>query len=120
MLSKQHKFIFVHVSRTGGSSFERMAGVELTSHKITKHLGNTDFEEKHKNFEYYRTKFPNEFNTFFKFTIVRNPFERMVSRWFWRTKVVKNITEMDLEEFIIHYPGKQFSKKFKLFLVEGW
>jgi hypothetical protein len=114
MISKQHRFIFVHVGRTGGSSFERIAGVEVTSNEKTKHFGNTDFDEKHESFEYYKIKYPDEFNAFFKFTIVRNPFDRLVSRWLWRTNVVKNIGEMDFKDFILQTNYGQYSKKFKL------
>lgn len=69
----------------GGSSLERAAGLEITSDKRTKHLGNTDFPEKHKGFNFYLLGYPIEFETYFNFTIVRNPFERLVSAWLWRT-----------------------------------
>ena len=72
MISAEYRFIFVHSDRTGGSSFERAAGVETTTDPRTAVLGNTDFVGKHKNFEYYRKTHPAQFESYFKFTIVGN------------------------------------------------
>ncbi len=115
MISFQHKFIFVHVGRTGGTSFERAAGIPVTTDLRTSHLGNTDFGEKHKNLEYYNLNYPAEFDTFFKFTIVRNPFERLVSRWLWRTMVIKEDKWRNFSEFIVSLPStSKYSEFFKL------
>jgi chondroitin 4-sulfotransferase 11 len=115
MISMKYRFIFVHVGRTGGSSFERIAGIEPTLDIRTAHLGNTDFEEKHKKFEYYKENYPAEFNTFFKFTFVRNPFDRLVSAWKWQTVIVKVSKAASLKEFIEERPeSSSFSEIFKL------
>jgi hypothetical protein len=115
MISDHYRFIFVHAGRTGGSSFERLAGIGITSDVRTKHLDNTDFPEKHKDFQYYQTTYPKEFLAYFKFTIVRNPFDRLVSAWIWRTKVVKDIKPQTLSEFIeARHDSTKFSEKFKL------
>lgn len=115
MISFQHKFIFVHAGRTGGSSFERIAGAPLTDDVRTKGLGNTDFAEKHKDFEYYKKFYPEEFSSFFKFTIVRNPYDRIVSAWKWQTVVAKNCKLFTLKEFIEARPeSSKYSVKFKL------
>ncbi|MFZ4520877.1 MAG: sulfotransferase family 2 domain-containing protein [Bacteroidales bacterium] len=115
MISHQYQFIFVHAGRTGGSSFERMTGIELTEDERTKHTGNTDFPEKHNDFQYYKSNYPGEFQSFFKFTIVRNPFDRLCSAWLWQTRVVKNIPPVTLKEFIATRPGSHtYAEKFKL------
>lgn len=103
MLSHQHKFIFVHVSRTGGSSFERLAGVPVTSDRRTVHSGNTDFADKHATLADYYTNHPNQFQSYFKFTLVRNPFERLVSSWRWRCNVVQD-HDCSLYEFVQQLP----------------
>ncbi len=114
MISHKHQFIFVHVGRTAGSSLERAAGIKITEDERTRNLGNTDFEEKHKHFEYYRKVYPVEFCTFFKFTIVRNPFERLVSRWLWQSTVVRN-KNLSFFEFIETLPeSSKYSEFFKL------
>ena len=115
MISFKHKFIFVHAGRTGGSSFERIAGAQLTTDNRTQGLGNTDFDEKHKDFQYYKWYYPDEFTSFFKFTIVRNPFDRLVSAWKWQTIVVKNLKLATLKAFIEARPeASKYSEKFKL------
>jgi len=115
MISNEYGFIFVHVGRTGGSSFERIAGISITSDHRTMHLGNTDFSEKHKSFQYYKTNYPDKFLSYFKFTIVRNPFDRLVSSWIWLTQIVKILPSMSLKEFIESRPTSQtFYDKFKL------
>jgi chondroitin 4-sulfotransferase 11 len=115
MISHTHQFIFVHVPRTGGSSFELAAGQPINSDSKTRLLGNTDFPEKHKTFEYYRTTYPIEFDNYYKFTIVRNPFDRIVSQWFWRATVIKDQQGVSLKEFIISRPDSSlYYKKFKL------
>jgi hypothetical protein len=69
MISHKYQFIFVHAGRTGGTSFERAAGQDITQDERTKHLGNTDFNGKHHGFDFYQKKYPSEFSSFFKFTI---------------------------------------------------
>jgi len=90
MISHKHRFIFVHVGRTGGSSLERLAGIDQTNDPRTSHTGNTDFSEKHATFSDYYRQYPKQFPHYFKFTIIRNPYERLVSAWFWRCTIVKD------------------------------
>lgn len=115
MISHEHRFIFVHASRTGGSSLERMAGVAATEDVRTRAVGNTDFPDKHASFQHYRDRYPEEFRTHFKFTIVRNPFERLHSSWIWRTEVVRDLQGMPLRAFIeSRPPDYAFAAKFRL------
>jgi hypothetical protein len=115
MISHRYKFIFVHAARTGGSSFERVVGKEITRDDRTKHLGNTDFEDKHFDFEFYKTQYPLEFYPYFKFTIVRNPYDRLVSAWKWRTEIVGDFTGLSLAEYTkARSVASKYSAKFKL------
>lgn len=115
MISHQYKFIFVHAGRTGGSSFERIAEISVTADPRTQHMGNTDFPEKHREFQYYRDTYRREFDTYFKFTIVRNPFDRLVSAWFWRTQVVRDTRPCTLKEFVLARPrSSTYAAKFCL------
>jgi hypothetical protein len=103
MISHARRFIFVHIGRTGGSSFERLAGVASTSDLRTAHAGNTDFPNKHAIFNYYYKCYPTEFSQYFKFTIIRNPYDRLVSAWFWRCAVVKDHS-LSLYDFALSRP----------------
>lgn len=115
MISSEHRFIFVHVGRTGGSSLERMAGVPLTTDPRTRAAGNTDFPDKHECFQHYRERYPEEFRSYFKFTIVRNPFERLHSSWVWRTETVGDLRGMSLRDLIESRPADYaLVEKFRL------
>jgi chondroitin 4-sulfotransferase 11 len=104
MISHKHQFIFVHASRTGGSSIERLAGVNVTKDPRTMYTGNTDFPEKHAGFGYYRRMYPAYFDQYFKFTVVRNPYDRLISAWLWITRVSRGSSSMTLEQFILSRP----------------
>jgi chondroitin 4-sulfotransferase 11 len=104
MISHQHRFIFVHSSRVGGSSIERLAGVNVTKDPRTAHTGNTDFPEKHAGFEYYRRRYPVYFDQYFKFTVVRNPYDRLISAWLWINMVSKGSSTISLTQFILSRP----------------
>ncbi|MFM7077830.1 MAG: sulfotransferase family 2 domain-containing protein [Planctomycetaceae bacterium] len=115
MISHAGRFVFVHASRTGGSTFERMAGVPITSDDRTRHLGNTDFPGKHGHFQFYRSTYPEAFDRYFKFTIVRNPFDRLHSSWKWRTRTVGDLRGISLRRFIeSRSPGYAYAAKFRL------
>ena len=75
MISHDKKFIFIHIQRTGGTSIERwMQGEDQWNiQHNTKHITTT--------FAKYR-QYPEYYDDYFKFTIVRNPYERVLSELF--------------------------------------
>lgn len=74
MISDQHKFIFVHLNKTGGTSIEKMFVADADQ---------KDVRYKHADAAYYRRKFPRQFRNYFKFAFVRNPWDWLVSRYHW-------------------------------------
>ncbi|HRY36260.1 MAG TPA: sulfotransferase family 2 domain-containing protein [Candidatus Magasanikbacteria bacterium] len=72
IVSHQHKFIFIHIQKTAGSSISEY----LKEHSQCEEIG------KHWNALAVR-KFLGEkiWNEYFKFSFVRNPFDRLVS-WY--------------------------------------
>lgn len=103
MISHQYKFIFVHIGRTGGTSFEKACGIRVTDDLRTQSVGNTDFPEKHKNLDFYNENYADVFDRYFKFTIVRNPYDRLVSAWHWRRDIVGDVTS-SFRDFAISRP----------------
>ncbi|HRI69965.1 MAG TPA: sulfotransferase family 2 domain-containing protein [Polyangium sp.] len=96
-ISHKYQAIFVHIQRTGGNSIQKIFAdhdpdlVETIpidpSKQRTKHAWITDIVEA----------IPNEiFTRYVKFSVVRNPFERMVS-WYFHFKDDKNAGDADVK-----------------------
>ena len=79
MINFIKQFIFIHIPKTGGST--------IKSH-LRSFRGNTNVI-MHPHILDYIGKLP-ETSDFFKFTCVRNPWELVVSRYFYRLKLIEN------------------------------
>ena len=70
MVSHKYKCIYVHIPKTGGTSIENV----LQDKTTPKNSGST-----HLKIIDYKNKFSNEYEHYFKFSFVRNPWDRIVS-----------------------------------------
>lgn len=72
MISHKHKFVFIHIPKTGGTSIGNAFDV-----KVTKDGSSIDYNIKGKHYTAleYRNKFKDELSKYFKFTVVRNPWD---------------------------------------------
>jgi len=70
MISRKYKCIFIHIPKTAGTSIENI----LRDRECPVAAGSTHFKML-----YYKNKFPKEYKSYLKFSIVRNPWERLVS-----------------------------------------
>ena len=87
MISTSYKFIFSHIPKCAGTSILntlREIDGGTTCEDINK--------EPHVSFERYMKQFPGEFDSFYKFCFVRNPFDRCVSLFHYRRKYSKQTT----------------------------
>ena len=91
MISHQYKCIFIHIPRTGGTSIEM---------SIT---GNDwwffNRGEKHITVRQARARYADYWKEYFKFTIVRNPYDQLVSHWLWRIKWFN--ANISFQEFLL-------------------
>jgi hypothetical protein len=103
MISYKNKCIFVHIPKTGGTSIESL--IWKKSEKCEKNLWMGFVDEFHNKYQtgglqhLLATQIKEEveseiFNTFFKFTIVRNPYEKAVSQFEYLKK------RKDLRDFL--------------------
>jgi len=85
MIIHDYKSIFIHVSKTGGSSIEHAfnPNIQLDKKNAGAKKGNTSFKGKHFPARRYKLEYPDIFDSYFKFAFVRNPWDRLVSNWFW-------------------------------------
>jgi hypothetical protein len=72
MISHEHRCIFVHIPKTAGNSINRVFGVGW---------------QDHKDLQRYFDELPHEISTtYFKFAIVRNPWDRLLSDYNYQVK----------------------------------
>ncbi len=74
MINDTHRFIFVHINKTGGTSIEKIFEPSADA---------KDVRHKHATLEYYRKHYADRYKRYFKFGFVRNPWDWLVSRYHW-------------------------------------
>ena len=95
MIIEEHKTIFIHIPKTAGTSIKNYFGMKTPK----------DIEplKQHDTVYDIKEKIPIKYKSYSKFTIVRNPYDRMVS-WFHYLKIKTNPTnfftgEVNQEQF---------------------
>ena len=95
MISHKLRFIFIHIPKTSGNSLSLFLKdfidnvVILRSSNMGENQGisiiceKTKKDIKHENITYYRNAYGEKIKNYFKFTIVRNPYDRILSFYFW-------------------------------------
>jgi len=90
MVSHKHKIVFVHIPKTGGTSIEES-------------LGGGDYFNSHDYLRFYKNNIKN-FESYTSFSVVRNPFDKMVSEYFFFKKTHEQLNPVfkncSFEEFL--------------------
>jgi len=113
IISHQHKFIFIKTRKTAGSSIEKY---------LTNYLGpddictgseqdgtprkNTTVTSGHKGYNFFRKKFSSIVNDYFLFAVERNPWDKMVSHYYWAQKNGNWRTREGFDNFIFRHCDK--------------
>lgn len=80
MINYIKKFVFIHIPKTAGTTIKSY---------LTDIRGNVQTIQHPHILDYMNTI--DEIDNFFKFTCVRNPYDLIVSRFFYRKKIIDNI-----------------------------
>jgi len=71
MISHTKKFLFLHLPKTGGTSINSTLSAYMNSNS-----------KKHSNIQEMKSELGDKFDDYFKFTIIRNPWDRILSLYF--------------------------------------
>ena len=105
MINHEHKFLFIHIPRTSGTS-------------IQKQFQNKETKDKHWTIHNWKEHLDQQtFNNYYKFTFIRNPWDIIISKYFdkgWYSSPIKGrggeigyYSGKNLKHFLTHYqPAK--------------
>ena len=107
----QKKFIFIHIPKTGGNSIQNVLRNYSKDKIIPVHKGDKELElerfqvvnpkydfKKHSTLQKYRKGLGSKtFHKYFKFSTIRNPWDRMISCYF---SPHRDVRKWDRDEFI--------------------
>ncbi len=121
VISKKHKYIFFHLPKNAGVSVSKALIRQENSLKIKRiasffiqklHIGKDNFYYSIKDkeliffnshitcYNFYKIFNKNKFETYNKFVVIRNPWDRLVSRYFYSKKVNSKFKELTFKEFV--------------------
>ena len=108
IISHKHQFIFVKTRKTAGSTLEKLLYPYLGQFDIctgserdnTPPL-NTDNKDGHMGWKQIENLYPREWKEYYKFTIERNPWDKVVSSYFWHLKIKPEYYKgVNFEEYV--------------------
>jgi hypothetical protein len=106
-ISHKHKVVFVHIPKTGGTSIESALGILGIDNKGSSKPNKDILFGKYKGKALQHLsireikKIKNTPSDYFTFSFVRNPYDRIVSEFFWRRQTIGIINKnMTFKEFL--------------------
>ena len=127
IISHEHEYLFIHIPKTGGTSIEQQFGEivlrnrelgwwkrgmvysgEVTGIWRTNNL-------KHARLLYFKNEYPAEYKRYYRWSVIRHPFDRMVSRY-WHSRRFEGLT-LDFETWCLNGFGGMVNQTH--FLKEG-
>ena len=113
IISHKHKFIFIKTRKTAGSSIEKILYPYLGPLDIctgsdidgTPRLNTTE-TSGHKGWGYFNKKYRNTFKDYFTFAVDRNPYDKMISHYWWLRSKRSFMTRDGFGNFIKNHTHK--------------
>ena len=109
IISDSKKFIFIHIPKTAGTSIA--AALRQYQNPKCNALHSNSFDRKHPTTNEIKTHLGEErFNQYYKFAFVRNPWDRVLSNYYWHIKqgelrhgtfedYIQNLPQRDIPRF---------------------
>jgi len=101
MICHRKKFIFIDICKTAGTSINKTFSKKYKCigkhHSITNIVGD---------FSFCTNLTKEQIDKYFKFTFVRNPYDRIVSLWLWGVK--STYKEYNFKQFVLGIKNKKF------------
>jgi len=123
MISDKHRCIYIHPPKCAGLTIEKLlSGASLDA----SYQGYSRI--RHAGAKFYKKKFPKQFGSYFVFASTRNPWDRVVSRYFsfvearkyHHPKLRKSITKYDFNDAVKHSPlAKSMHTVFSKISIKG-
>ena len=116
MISESKNFIFIHIPKTGGNSIQSILQKYSEDQIITKakyqdgierfEIGNKNYNyRKHaKLIDYKKELKPELYKGMFKFAVVRNPWDRLISYYFSPHRGIKEFDRNNFKKMINQIP----------------
>ncbi len=96
-ISDKHKVIFLHIPKTGGTSIEKFLDIKPSASTFYSQylpLSISVAAPQHLPYADLKAKLPvDKWVTYYKFAIVRNPWERLLSTYKWKSRGCKTFEE---------------------------
>jgi hypothetical protein len=111
----ENKLEFIHIPKTGGSSIEKLG----KKYNINWGMYNKNYliETKKSSSIWHQISFLYKNNNF---TLIRNPYDRIISEFFYRYKIITNNKNLKYNKLIyIDNPNQISINEFKLWLNES-
>ena len=104
MINHKYKFLFIHIPKTSGRSIEICLNNTCGRDDNARRFNgpNKLLRNPHRTLDsYYRIYTKQKLKNYFKFTLIRNPFDRMVSEYFYSKR--RRLTKTrDFKTFVMN------------------
>jgi len=89
MINHKHKYIFIHIPKCAGSSVEYVLDKQAYKDWNSNWDKNNKIWKQHATADQYKQLYCPNYDQYFSFTFVRNPWDRAVSDYLWIKKELK-------------------------------